>query len=142
MKEKTVYVAFDGKEFSNAFECNLYEISTDSNNSFIYSLIKKVRFFSGYVEQINTSELSEKAEGVKYIYFDGLSLNEKQWLSSRLDELYDFYIDIDDNSLYVKDDRNGWFYSLEKLEYCFQNKIKSYEADEKRIEKTIAKENF
>lgn len=142
MEKKIIYVAFDGKEFSSIIDCNLYEHRMELDNSLNYLLIKKVRFFSGYVEQINISELSEKAEDVKYIYFDNLSFNEKEWMSSRLDELYDFPINIDNNSLYVKDNETEWFYSLEALEYRFQNKIKSYKVDTKQIEKIIAKESF
>ena len=34
----------------------------------IYLLNKKVRFFSGYVEQIDVDKLSEKADSIEYIF--------------------------------------------------------------------------
>ena len=73
MKKKTVYVAFDGKEFSKMTECEFYEERTIT-----YLLNKKVRFFSGYAEQIDVNKLFEKAGSIEYIYFDGLSSNEKK----------------------------------------------------------------
>ena len=61
-----------------------------------YLLNKKVRFFSGYVEQIDVDKLSEKADSIEYIYFDGLSSNEKNAISSIIDENYSIVIDIGD----------------------------------------------
>ena len=103
---------------------------------------KKVRFFSGYVEQIDVDKLFEKAGSIEYIYFDGLSSNEKNAISSIIDENYSIVIDIGDEDFHVKDATNNWFYSLERFKYRFDNIIKSYKKDKERIEKMIAKESF
>lgn len=142
MKKKTVYVAFDGKEFSKMTECELYEERIKGERTITYLLNKKVKFFSGYVEQIDVDKLFEKADNVKYIYFDGLSSNEKNAISSIMDENYSIVIDIGDEDFYVKDAANNWFYSLECFKYRFDNMIKSYKKDKERIEKMIAKESF
>lgn len=142
MKKKTIYVAFDGKEFSSIVDCNLYEKRAEVGRTINYLLDKKVRFFSGYIEFIDISELLEKMDDVNYIYFCDLSFDEKKWIALELDKLYDFSINIDDNNLYIKDNNTMWFYSLEGLEYRLQNRIKSYKADKKQIEKMVAKESF
>lgn len=142
MKKKTVYVAFDGKEFSKMTECEFYEERIKEERTITYLLNKKVRFFSGYVEQIDVDKLFEKAGSIKYIYFDGLSSNEKNVISSTIDENYSIVIDIGDEDFYVKDASNNWFYPLECFKYRFDNIIKSYKKDKERIEKMIAKESF
>lgn len=102
----------------------------------------KSKIFSGYVEQIDVDKLSEKVDSIEYIYFDGLSSNEKNAISSIIDENYSIVIDIGDEDFYVKDAANNWFYSLERFKYRFNNIIKSYKKDKERIEKMIAKESF
>lgn len=78
MKKKTVYIAFDGKEFFKMTECELYEEGIKEEWTITYLLNKKSKIFSGYVEQIDVDKLSEKADSIEYIYFDGLSSNEKK----------------------------------------------------------------
>lgn len=142
MKKKTVYVAFDGKEFSKMTECESYEERIKEGRTITYLLNKKVRFFSGYVEQIEVNKLFEKAGSIKYIYFDGLSFDEKNVISSIIDENYSIVIDIGDEDFYIKDAASSWFYPLESFKYRFDNRIKSYKKDKETIEKMIAKESF